>query len=739
MGLSQDLKEFSAGFSTGFQLTSNLKEKRADREEKRADRAERARIADQTNATNREIYHVPSEEDRKKNAPPTPSTDTLTTPGTDGKSTVKGAVSGEDTLSGSGGEDTLSGGTGGDRMRAPKISGTTRERGQRLVSKLVSLGYTPAAAAGIAGNIQQESSFNPSVRPGDKGTAHGLAQWRGDRWVNMQKYAASKGKSPYDFDTQVEFIDYEMGTSSGGRIRDRMRKETDPRRAADLFALKYERPQGAQTGNANNIHGINNRRTWANAYYDPNAKPGTMMASPAIPGRGGFKPVDYSRDTLSDETAEKEPAAPATQDAGTGEPADETRQVAQLDVSTGGTGNDFITGEAGQDQIARINPYEEEPVLWGNRGGAIPTRRYAAAGAVDKYNPSRSYTQALPQADAATAAPAAGTVGGSTFVPRRVGQPNPNSAATATAATASGTGYGLGQVTPRQQALRDARAKAAAPPPVAAKAANKGAGKYAWSPEYGDEPETSFTEGQKAQMAAGNQPMQAWNSSKEGLENQANWQRWKLGEDRYREINTYTPQQFYADQEAWRWGAPTSSKFDIRYRPVGSPAQDTGGPGYAEGGTVQPSVPPRYAQGGTVVGGNRPYDDDPDSARERLIKRQAAAQGLTQGDIDRARSDPSRYGEIHLPAGEEKPAVKPRAEPKRAKPKAEPKKAEPRKTRNRSTRHRADAASGPCRTSPRRAGTAHLPGTNCRAAALQDPRRAGQRHRDRGHATSDGG
>ncbi len=48
-------------------------------------------------------------------------------------------------------------------------------------------GLTPKAAAYMTGNFIQESSLNPSVAPGDNGTAHGLIQWRFERVEGMPK------------------------------------------------------------------------------------------------------------------------------------------------------------------------------------------------------------------------------------------------------------------------------------------------------------------------------------------------------------------------------------------------------------------------------------------------------------------------------------------------------------------------------------------------------------------------
>jgi len=115
----------------------------------------------------------------------------------------------------------------------------------------------------------------------------------------------------------------------------------------------------------------------------------------------------------------------------------------------------------------------------------------------------------------------------------------------------------------------------------------------------------------------------------------------------------------------------------VRYR--------NGGPvrSYEEGGAVAGAIPsptpfrqPHFADGGGVEpsyviqrGGSEAQSPDPitlTQAKQRITDRQQAYKvGLTQGDIDRAKSDPSRYGPYYGPGGEPaKKDAKPAAKPK---------------------------------------------------------------------------
>lgn len=86
---------------------------------------------------------------------------------------------------------------------------------------LTSQGYSPVHAAALLGHMQQESELNPAaVNP--KEDAHGLLQWRLDRWDNLKKYAQDRGTDPSDMRTQLDFIRKEMAgpeAKSGARFQ----------------------------------------------------------------------------------------------------------------------------------------------------------------------------------------------------------------------------------------------------------------------------------------------------------------------------------------------------------------------------------------------------------------------------------------------------------------------------------------------------------------------------------------
>lgn len=157
---------------------------------------------------------------------------------------------------------------------------------QSAFSYLVAKGYSPSAAAGIVGNLVQESGVNPVVNPGDSGTAHGIAQWRGDRYTGLIDFAKNNNASANELNTQLDYLDNELRGKYGSTFEKVMSAKT-PEDAAAAFALGYERPKGAETGIASNVDGWSNRLAAANAAagYTPTTPSNTASGvTPVVPG-----------------------------------------------------------------------------------------------------------------------------------------------------------------------------------------------------------------------------------------------------------------------------------------------------------------------------------------------------------------------------------------------------------------------------------------------------------------------
>lgn len=125
---------------------------------------------------------------------------------------------------------TYSSEAGGDPGGAPRAGsgagngggaytydGAISDRPNYAYQKFVAAGVPDHVAAGLVGNLMQESG--PDINPaavGDNGNAFGSGQWNGPRMRAYMDYASSRGVEPTDFDTQLDFLLHEGQTSEKG-------------------------------------------------------------------------------------------------------------------------------------------------------------------------------------------------------------------------------------------------------------------------------------------------------------------------------------------------------------------------------------------------------------------------------------------------------------------------------------------------------------------------------------------
>jgi hypothetical protein len=113
------------------------------------------------------------------------------------------------------------------------------------------LGLTHEQAAAKVANLQSESGrdIKPWGVSGDAGTAHGAAQWRNDRFDNLQKFAAARGLDYRSTAAQQAFMRHEyLGSPEqgfgGGSERSAYSAVTaakTPEQAASAINRYYER------------------------------------------------------------------------------------------------------------------------------------------------------------------------------------------------------------------------------------------------------------------------------------------------------------------------------------------------------------------------------------------------------------------------------------------------------------------------------------------------------------------
>lgn len=130
---------------------------------------------------------------------------------------------------------------------------------QQAYDFFVNQGFTPAQAAGIVGNLVQESGVNPeSVQ--QNGPGRGIAQWSlGGRWIP----SLATGNVNKDLAAQEQYIIDELQSNPAYGLS-ALRQATTPTQAAQVFGSDYERygVAGARLQDAVNVYNDAQDNNW---------------------------------------------------------------------------------------------------------------------------------------------------------------------------------------------------------------------------------------------------------------------------------------------------------------------------------------------------------------------------------------------------------------------------------------------------------------------------------------------
>lgn len=155
----------------------------------------------------------------------------------------------EDTSGGGGG---VGGGGSGTTPSGPAdFSGSASS--EKAFNYFVSQGYTKEQSAGIVGNLMQENrALDPRVT---NSIGHkGIAQWDPkNRYPKMVAFAKSKGLDPNTLEAQLQFVEQELKTESGGLSKSRLQGTKSVEEAAVLVRKQYLRPGEAEAMDVNRI------------------------------------------------------------------------------------------------------------------------------------------------------------------------------------------------------------------------------------------------------------------------------------------------------------------------------------------------------------------------------------------------------------------------------------------------------------------------------------------------------
>ena len=121
------------------------------------------------------------------------------------------------------------------------LSGSNSSRRDEAMRYFMSKGWSKAQSAGIVANLMAESYGRlDHTALGDKGTAYGIAQWRGIRQTNFAKVFGKSIKQS-SFQEQLAFVDWELRnthTTAGNLLK----SSTSAYASAGIVTKHYEIP-----------------------------------------------------------------------------------------------------------------------------------------------------------------------------------------------------------------------------------------------------------------------------------------------------------------------------------------------------------------------------------------------------------------------------------------------------------------------------------------------------------------
>ncbi|GAA1205621.1 phage tail tip lysozyme [Prauserella alba] len=182
--------------------------------------------------------------------------------------------------------DVEAGGMSPNQGIAPTV---IRENERRAFEFFTAKGLTDRQAAGVVGNLRQESGVDPRAIQ-DPGPGRGIAQWSvGGRWdtdpTNLIAFANNRDKSRWGLNIQLKFIWHELNVNSRFGKSDLL-SATTIREATEVFAEKYEVCGHCLT---------DQRVEYAKDAFDRYAGGGGGSGNPYTPGEvcgSGFKVIN---------------------------------------------------------------------------------------------------------------------------------------------------------------------------------------------------------------------------------------------------------------------------------------------------------------------------------------------------------------------------------------------------------------------------------------------------------------
>lgn len=164
------------------------------------------------------------------------------------------------------------GGASSPMGQSVAYTGPISDRVSHAYARLTKEGLPPHVAAGLVGNMMQESGadINPGA-VGDNGNAFGSAQWNGPRRHAYNAYAKGRGVEPTNFDAQLDYL-LQEGRTTEKSAWEAIQGAKTAEEAALIASQKFWRPGTPH----------NERRTgYARSVYDRFSQAAPAAAQPA--------------------------------------------------------------------------------------------------------------------------------------------------------------------------------------------------------------------------------------------------------------------------------------------------------------------------------------------------------------------------------------------------------------------------------------------------------------------------
>lgn len=119
------------------------------------------------------------------------------------------------------------------------------DNAEKIWNYMTTKNLTPIQTAGIMGNLQAESGFDPAINEknpvvsGSRG-GYGIAQWTGGRRVALENFAKDSGRDVSSLDLQLDYMWHEFQNGEKAAYEHLLKQTTVPN-ATQSFLDKYER------------------------------------------------------------------------------------------------------------------------------------------------------------------------------------------------------------------------------------------------------------------------------------------------------------------------------------------------------------------------------------------------------------------------------------------------------------------------------------------------------------------